>query len=57
LFSLAFQRRGPVYFSSKTPPFLCPGDGKRWVEIRVKTLPWNVWLKTLKRDLMETMEV
>jgi hypothetical protein len=27
------------------------------VEIRVKTLPWSVWLKTLKRDLMETMEL
>jgi hypothetical protein len=22
-----------------------------------KTLPWSVWLKTLKRDLMETMEL
>jgi hypothetical protein len=27
------------------------------VEIRVKTLPWSIWLKTLKRDLMETMEL
>jgi hypothetical protein len=23
----------------------------------VKSLPWSVWLKTLKRDLMETMEL
>jgi hypothetical protein len=27
------------------------------VEIRVKTLPWSVWLRTFKRDLMETMEL
>jgi hypothetical protein len=27
------------------------------VEIRVKTLPWSVQLITLKRDLMETMEL
>jgi hypothetical protein len=27
------------------------------VEIRVKTLPWSVWLRTLKRNLMETMEI
>jgi hypothetical protein len=33
------------------------GNGRRWVEIRVKTLHWSVWLKTLKRDLMETMKL
>jgi hypothetical protein len=27
------------------------------VEIRVKTLSWSVWLKILKRDLMETVEL
>jgi hypothetical protein len=27
------------------------------VEIRVRTLPWSVWLKTLERDLMETMKL
>jgi hypothetical protein len=27
------------------------------VEIRVKALPLSVWLKTLKKDLMETMEL
>jgi hypothetical protein len=27
------------------------------VEIRVKTLPWSELLKTLKRDLVETMEL
>jgi hypothetical protein len=32
-------------------------NGRRWVKIRVKTLPWSVWLKTAKRDLMETMEL
>jgi hypothetical protein len=29
----------------------------RWAEARVGTLPWSVWLKTLKGDLMETMEL
>jgi hypothetical protein len=33
------------------------GNRRRWVEIRVKTLPWSVSLITLKRDLMETMEL
>jgi hypothetical protein len=33
------------------------GNGRRWVEVRVKTLPWSAWLKTLKRDLMETIEL
>jgi hypothetical protein len=27
------------------------------VEVRVKTLPWSIWLKTLKRDLMENYGV
>jgi hypothetical protein len=36
---------------------LLSGNEKSWVEIRVKTLPWNLWLKTLKRNLMETMEL
>jgi hypothetical protein len=27
------------------------------VEIGIKTLPWSVWLKTLKWDLMKTMEL
>jgi hypothetical protein len=27
------------------------------VEDRVRTLPWSVWLKTLKGDLMETVEL
>jgi hypothetical protein len=27
------------------------------VEIRVKILPWSLWLKTLKRDLMEAIEL
>jgi hypothetical protein len=27
------------------------------MKIRVKTLPWTAWLKSLKRDLMETMEL
>jgi hypothetical protein len=26
-------------------------------ENRVKALPWSIWLNTLKRDLMETMEL
>jgi hypothetical protein len=25
------------------------GNGRRWAEIRVRTLPWSVWLKTLKK--------
>jgi hypothetical protein len=36
---------------------LLSGNRRRWVEIRVKTLLWSVWLKTLKRDLMEIMEL
>jgi hypothetical protein len=32
------------------------GNGRRWEETRVRTLPWSVWLKTLK-DLMEIMEL
>jgi hypothetical protein len=31
--------------------------GGKWVEIRVRSLPWSVFLKTLKRDLMETLEL
>jgi hypothetical protein len=27
------------------------------MEIRVKTLPWSIWLKTLKWDLMKTVEL
>jgi hypothetical protein len=33
------------------------GNGKKWVEIRVKLPSWSVWLKTLKRDLMEIAEL
>jgi hypothetical protein len=33
------------------------GNRRRSAEIRVRTLPWSMWLKTLKRDLMETMEL
>jgi hypothetical protein len=29
--------------------------GNEW-KPELKTLPWSVWLKSLKRDLMETME-
>jgi hypothetical protein len=35
---------------------LTSGNGRKWVEIRIKSPSWNVCLKTLKRDLMETME-
>jgi hypothetical protein len=34
-----------------------PSGNERWVEISIRTLPWRVWLITLKRDLMETMEL
>jgi hypothetical protein len=27
------------------------------MKIRVKTFPWSIWLKTLKRDLIEIMEL
>jgi hypothetical protein len=33
------------------------GNRRRWVEIRVKILPLSVWLKTLKRHIIETMEL
>jgi hypothetical protein len=33
------------------------GNEQRYVEIRVTTLLWSVWLITLKRDLMETTEL
>jgi hypothetical protein len=33
------------------------GNGRKWVEIRVKTLPWSVWFNILKGNLMETMEL
>jgi hypothetical protein len=36
---------------------LTSDNGMKWVEIRVKTLPWSVWLRILKRDLMETVEL
>jgi hypothetical protein len=38
-------------------PVLTSGNKRKWIEIRIKTHPWSVWLKTLKRDLMETMEL
>jgi hypothetical protein len=34
-----------------------PNNGRKWVEIRIKTLPWGVWLKNLKRDFMQSMEL
>jgi hypothetical protein len=36
---------------------LTSGNGRKWVEIRVKTPPWSVWLNTLIRDLIKTMEL
>jgi hypothetical protein len=36
---------------------LTSGNGRKCVEIRVKIFPWSVWLKTLKRDLMENIEL
>jgi hypothetical protein len=36
---------------------LTSGNGRRSVEIRVKTPPWSVWSNTLTRDLMEFMEL
>jgi hypothetical protein len=42
---------------SQSVSVLPSGNMRRWVEIRVKTLPWNVWIETLKRDLIETMEL
>jgi hypothetical protein len=33
------------------------GNRRKWVKIRVKTSPWSAWLKILKRDLMETVEL
>jgi hypothetical protein len=33
------------------------GNGRIRAEARVRILPWSVWLKTLKGDLMEIMEL
>jgi hypothetical protein len=33
------------------------GKGRRWAEVRVRTLPLSIWLKTLKGDLMEIMKL
>jgi hypothetical protein len=33
------------------------GNWRRWAETRVRTLPWSVWLKTLKGDLVEIIEL
>jgi hypothetical protein len=46
--------------SEEFPPTLSvwqSGNRRRQVEIRIKTLPWSVWLITLKRDLMETIKL
>jgi hypothetical protein len=32
-------------------------NGRRWVEARVRKLPWSVWLKTLKGYLMEIIKL
>jgi hypothetical protein len=36
---------------------LTSSNRKKWVEIRVRALPWSVYLKTLKRDLMDSMKL
>jgi hypothetical protein len=41
-----FQNPSP---SASVLPY---GNERRWMEIRVKTLPWSILLITLKRDLM-----
>jgi hypothetical protein len=33
------------------------GNGRRWAETSIRTLPWSVWLITLKRNLMQTTEL
>jgi hypothetical protein len=60
LFSLVCQRRRLLPLLQNLYPFvsvLMSGNGRKWVEIRVKTLPWSVWFNILKGNLMETMEL
>jgi hypothetical protein len=33
------------------------GNGRRWAEIRVRTLPWSIWSKTLKKGFNGDYEV
>jgi hypothetical protein len=48
---LLFQNLSPSVFVWQA------GNGKRWAEARISTLPWSIWLKTLNGDLIEIMEL
>jgi hypothetical protein len=56
------EKRTPPSLTSPPKPYpsvsvLASGNRRKWVEIRVRAPAWSVCLKSLKRDLMETVEL